>query len=269
MAKVLTFIIPVRHQQNARDWQKLKANLAATVRSVASQTHPEWRAIIVANHGAELPELPENVDVKRVDFPPNQLHELGSADKELVYQAIRFDKGRRILAGMLHAGPMQHVMIVDDDDFVSNRLARFVAQNADANGWYVREGFVWAEQSAYLYRNSDFSKLCGSSHIIRADLYKLPATLELAQDEYIRAMLGSHIFIEDHLRSSGTALQALPFVGAVYRVAHAESHSRSKSVLAQYFLEPGLWKRPRELCRRLLRLTRRTRSIRQEFFGEP
>ncbi len=168
---------------------------------------------------------------------------------------------------MLHAGPMQHVMIVDDDDFVSNKLAGFVAQNASANGWYVRDGYVWAERSAYLYRNSDFSNLCGSSHIIRADLYDLPATLEQARDDYIRAMLGSHIFIEGHLRSSGKPLQALPFVGAVYRVAHAESHSRSRSVLAQYFLEPGLWKHPRELVRRLFRLTWRTRAVRQEFFG--
>ena len=54
----LTFIIPVRHQDNARDWALLKANLTQTAASIASQTHPGWRALVVANEGADLPDLP-------------------------------------------------------------------------------------------------------------------------------------------------------------------------------------------------------------------
>ena len=49
---MLTFIIPVRHQDNARDWTLLKANLSQTAASIAGQTHPGWRALVVANEGA-------------------------------------------------------------------------------------------------------------------------------------------------------------------------------------------------------------------------
>jgi hypothetical protein len=34
----LTFVVPVRHQANARDWSELKRNLAQTLRSLSSQS---------------------------------------------------------------------------------------------------------------------------------------------------------------------------------------------------------------------------------------
>ncbi len=121
----ITFIIPIRHQLNAKNWSELRANLTQTVKSIANQDFDGWRAIIVANHGADLPPLPPGFTVERVDFPPNRLHEQGNADKQSFYDAFRIDKGRRVLAGMLRAKPSDYFMIVDDDDFVSNRLSRF------------------------------------------------------------------------------------------------------------------------------------------------
>ncbi|MGO7360364.1 galactosyl transferase, partial [Rhizobium ruizarguesonis] len=44
---LVTFIIPVRHQENARDWSRLKANLTQTVASISKQTNGDWRGIIV------------------------------------------------------------------------------------------------------------------------------------------------------------------------------------------------------------------------------
>jgi glycosyltransferase involved in cell wall biosynthesis len=267
MKKALTFVIPVRHQANARDWNKLKSNLAATVKSIAAQQSSDWKAIIVANRGADLPALPIGVEVKWVDFEPNPLHEQGGVDKETFYEAVRLDKGRRILAGMLHAGPMQHVMVVDDDDFISNKLAALAAAQPQANGWFIREGYVWGDGSNYVYRFVDFSKLCGTCYLIRADLYELPASFEEASDEYVKRMLGSHIFIRDFLEKSGKPLAPVPFVGAVYRVGHVGSHSKSTSVFKQYFPR-WLVKRPLELLRRLRRLSFISPSMRSEYFGE-
>jgi hypothetical protein len=105
-----------------------------TIRSIAAQDDKRWHAVIVANHGADLPELPEGFDVCRVDFPPNQIHQQGDASKEDFYNAFRIDKGRRVLAGMLHARDCGHFMIVDDDDFVSRRLTGLAASEPGANG---------------------------------------------------------------------------------------------------------------------------------------
>jgi exopolysaccharide biosynthesis galactosyltransferase PssJ len=39
----------------------------------------DWRGIMQANEGADLPDLPERFSVERVTFPPNDMHERGEA----------------------------------------------------------------------------------------------------------------------------------------------------------------------------------------------
>jgi hypothetical protein len=267
MKNILTFIIPVRHQDNAPSWQNVKRHLSDTILSISRQQGDGWKAIIVANQGAELPDIPKGFEVTRVDFPPNKLYTQGNAEQEDFYDAFRIDKGRRVLAAMLQAGEIGHVMIVDDDDFISRRLTSFVRANPEANGWYIRDGYIWSDGGRLLYRSADFFRLCGTSHIVRADLYQIPPSLEAADETYIRRMLGSHRFICDYLDAAGTPLAPLPFIGAVYRTGHAESYIGSSTILKQYFLRKDLLKTPRELARRALRLKLKNRRIEQEFFG--
>lgn len=264
---VLTFIIPVRHPENARDWKELKSYLGVTLQSIANQDQAGWRAIIVANYGSDLPALPPGVEVKWVDFPPNQLHEQGTAHREQFHEAVRLDKGRRILAGLLEAGLSEYCMVVDDDDLISNGLTGFVKRHRGANGWFIRHGYVWTPGNKLLYRYPDFSMLCGTSHIVRTDLFALPAREELATDDYIKQMLGSHIFITRYLREQGTPLAPLPFTGAIYRTGHAGSHSRSRDVLSTHLLHAWLLKSPGELARRLCRFRLLGAGIQREFFG--
>jgi hypothetical protein len=265
-ASVLTFIIPVRHPSNAKDWSSLKRRLGETIRSVEAQDSSRWNAIIVANSGSDLPTLPKNFYVAWVDFPPNALHEQGNAERELFYEAIRADKGRRILAGMLHAKRTGHIMIVDDDDFVSCKLASYVEANAKANGWYVDRGYLWEEGGGLLYLLSNFHRLCGSSHIVRSDLYEIPSHFDEASETYIRRMLGSHVFIEGYLASNGNPLHPLPFPGAVYRIGHAGSHSKSKGIRGQ-LINRRLLKHPVRFLLNLWRLSWISADFREEFFG--
>lgn len=263
---LLTFVVPVRHQANAVDWPKLKQNLIQTARSIAGQTDPRWQAVVVANHGADLPDLPDGFCVSRVDFPPNPLPDVGSGDLESVYEAFRLDKGRRVLAGLVATQPQGHVMIVDDDDFVSRRLTEFVAGNVRNSGWYVRDGYVWGDGGRLVYRYRDFSHLCGSSHIIRSDLYKIPKSTEDMSDVNIRRVFGSHRFMQGDLEVLGCPLDALPFAGAVYRIGHPGAHSRSSGLVQKYF-DKSLIGHPREAIRRISRLRWVTNEFKKEFFG--
>ncbi len=247
----VTFIIPVRHPDNAKDWGALTKRLLQTALSIAAQTNKAWSCIVVANEGAELPPLPAGFSVVRVGFAPNPLHDLGAADREAVYEAFRIDKGRRVLAGMLEAGSPGYFMIVDDDDFVSRDIVDFVAKNSGANGWSVTRGYVWSEGGRLVFLHSNFASLCGTSHIVRADLYRLPSSFEAADEDDIKNMLGSHIQIEETLRLRGTALAPLPFPGAVYRVGHAEAHSKSAGMLRTYLLNRATLSSPRKALRRL------------------
>jgi hypothetical protein len=266
-ATAITFIIPVCHPANAKSWASVKNNLAQTVKSIASQSISDWNAIIVANRGADLPALPSGFDVKWVNFPPNPLSRQLCADQEQFYDGIRIDKGRRVLAGMLHAGKMGHVMVVDADDLISNRIASFVAYHREESGWFIREGFAFQETSRLLLLNRNFHKLCGTSHIVRSDLYRLPQRAEDASEIYINRSLGSHIFIEEMLRSAGTPLTPLPFAGAIYRMAHPDSVTKSRGIIRSFFWQRALAKSPLKLFKQLFHLRVMTTSLRSEYFG--
>lgn len=267
MASVLTFIIPVRHQDNAVDWPRLKANLTQTIRSMSSQSSKEWNAVIVANRGADLPILPDQFSVEWVDYPPNLLHKQVDVDKEVFYDAFRIDKGRRVLAGLYHGTPGGHIMIVDDDDFVSNKLVDFVSKNRSKPGWFISHGYFWTDGGSLLYLCPNFMDYCGTSHIVRADLYNLPRNASDVSEEFIRRTLGSHKNIAQDLLTSGASLTPLPFAGAVYRIGHAGAHSKSGGIVQFFFLQNYVLVRPHKFLARLLRLRALTPAKRREFFG--
>jgi len=267
MDTILTFIIPVRHQENSKDWNALKANLTQTIASISAQTNPNWRAIIVANIGADLPDLPDKFEVLRVDFPPNLFHEQQGADKEVFSHCFRIDKGRRVLKGMLSALNTKFFMIVDDDDFVSNRLVDFVSRNQNAYGWKVSQGYIWGDRGSLLLYSKNFSNLCGTSLIVRADIYQLPASFELADEEYIKTMLGSHVKIGKILEDRKTPLADLPFPGAIYRIGHSNAHSKSPQLLKLYLFNKQLLSKPLTLLQNIFSFRYLDTALKKEFFG--
>jgi hypothetical protein len=264
---ILTFIVPLRHPQNSTDWPALKRRLAQTIRSIAGQDDDRWQAVIVANEGSDLPEMPRNFRVKNVRFPPNPMYEQGSNDRETFLDSLRFDKGRRVLAGMLDIDRTGHSMVVDDDDFVSCRLTSFVAAHRGENGWYVQDGYIWGDGGRLLYEHGDFWSFCGTSHIIRTALYQLPERVEDATFDYIRRTFGGHVRIRGDMAALGTPLAPLPFAGAVYRIGHADAHSKSPGLLRHVFLRREILKNPLKLAQRFFRLRLVSAEKRRQFWG--
>lgn len=267
MTALVTFITPVRHPQNSRNWDGLVARLAQTMESVSAQTCSEWRGVIVANHDARLPPLPANYSLERVGFAPNPLYEKGSAPLEDVYDAVRLDKGRRILKGMLSAPDSRYFMVVDDDDLISNRIVEYVRDNRGRNGWKISRGYLWTDGSSFVLRKDNFDRLCGTSLIVRSDLYDIPGRSEDASDQYVKTMLGSHMMLEGILESRGTPLEELPFPGAVYRVGHAVAHSQSKPLIRSHMLDRRVLSDPVRLARNLRDIRLIKASLRAEFWG--
>ncbi len=264
---LVTFIIPVRHPQNARDWGALTARLEQTLASVAGQSHPDWACVVVANTGASLPPLPDGISVARVDLPPNDIYDLAQHPREVVYDAVRLDKGRRVLAGMQAAPDSRFFMVVDDDDLLSNAIVAHVARHPEAHGWFVEQGYLWDDDGRWFLRIRQFDELCGTSLIIRRDLYDLPASAETAGIDWIKTMLGSHIRIKPILATRGTPLAPLPFPGAAYRVGSSGSHSQAPGIWRMKFRNRAALRNPRHLIGNLLRLRWVGRGLRREFFG--
>jgi hypothetical protein len=167
---------------------------------------------------------------------------------------------------MLAAPNTTFFMIVDDDDFVSSRLADYVARHPDENGWYIDRGYMWSEGNLLLGAISKFFMLCGTSHIINARLYDLERLRRIDADDYMKRMLGSHVAVAQELAAAGAPLKALPFFGAIYRVGHPGAHSNSTGLMATFFKKATL-ANPLRFIKTALSLRFITPKLRREFFG--
>ena len=263
MDGTLTFVIPVRHPRSVDDWPSLCKRLNETLASVAGQSSSNWQGTIVVNRGVVLPPIPDQFQIAFVDFPFKPLPERTRNGEEF-FETVRMDKGRRILAGLLEAKPEGHVMTVDYDDFVHNGLARMVGDNPHHNGWFFDHGYLY-DGSFVLYEvREKFFEICGTSHVVRADLLSVPNSLGAPSDEYIRRALGSHRFIKDDLARAGTPLSSLPFPGAVYRIGYAGATIGSMSIRRKFFGYNSL-RHPRRFLRHARRLRLLNETHRRTF----
>ena len=228
---MLVFIPSVRHPQNATDYSRVERLLQRTLASVCAQTDPNFRAVVVANRPLSF-ATPGAVETVVVDFPAPSDHQSAQIDRE----AILRDKGTKLAVGVLAARkhPATHIMPFDADDFVSRRLAGFVNEHPSAAGWYIRKGHAYYERRGLTRHIDNFHERCGTSFVIRQDLYgpaDLPVTV--AQDALydgfgefaVRELLGSHRTALEHFAATGTPLQPLPFRGAAYTLETGENWS--------------------------------------------
>lgn len=263
MSAPLVFIIPVRHHGSVQNWSLLKNYITHTLASISAQTVPHWECIVVANEGADLPALPPRCRLVSVDLPVPDLPDRHK-HLEAYYDAIRLDKGLRIYAGLRDIEGDSHVMVVDFDDFVSRRLAELVFSNREVSGWNFGSGYVWSG-GEWCYLHTSFSEMCGTSHIIRRDLFGILECDNQPNIDAIKRRLGSHIFIHHDLAADGLPLEALPFPGAVYRIGNSQSTSGTGSLFdamtpARLFLT-----RPRQTLRKLLFYRQVSKNLRKEF----
>lgn len=204
------FIIPLKSATVAKSWSRVTRLVERTVRSVSAQRSPEFRVVVVCH---EIPAIENGRDAKieflGIDSPPPR----PSIEEQ------RYDKRLKMIMGLRRArnhGPC-HVMYVDADDCVSNRLAGHVADESSAHGWYFRRGYFHHEGHEKLsFARWRFHKWCGSSHIIRLEDIDIPKEPD---GHYVL----KHRNLAREMRRVGTPLKPLPFPGAVYNLAHGEN----------------------------------------------
>jgi hypothetical protein len=211
-----------------------------------------------------LPPLPPGCEARFIELPPPDLPDPRQG-VEPYYDAIRHDKGLRIYEGMRDVPADAFIMPVDYDDFVSNRLAEFVAQNQTAPGWYIPQGYLYSG-GGWCYRTGRLHRTCGTSHILKRSVlgpFEGPdKQLDLLA---IKRRLGSHIFNQSDMESTPNALAPLPFLGAVYRVGTPGSASGAGGVFQLMTPARHVLSHPVNALRRMTRYRPLTAKIRQEF----
>ena len=240
---MLVFVVPLKSARSAGSWERVTALLRRTLRSACAQTSPAFRVVVTCHEVPPIDVADARIEFVPVDFPPPD----GSRPER------RRDRARKQLHGLRRAlvHSPSHVMMLDADDCVSNRLAAHVARHPSAHGWYIRSGYFHRDGMATVHAERwRFHRWCGSSHIVRPELYDAPPGSDDWQFFHTR--------LAATLRARGTPSRPLPFPGAVYNVSNGENAED---------LAPILWP-PNPIHRRLRDLIFArplTDAIRREF----
>jgi len=229
---MLAFIIPLKSATVSDDWHKTSALFERCLRSTCNQTSDAFRTIVVCNEMPEVSFQSDRVTYVTVDFLPPQ------KETHPVARGLT-DKGRRVLKGIMTAQQFNptHVMVVDADDCVSNRLAEFVSQHPKVNGWYLESGWKYREGDAHVYiKRRRFYTMSGTANIVSVRHLDLPA-----EPEYNRGY-GYYKFYIDHQKTKQfmaerqAPMQPLPFPGATYVLATGDNMSSNEDKLSFSFL---------------------------------
>ena len=229
---MLIFIIPVKSPKVATSWSGVCQLFERTLRSVCNQTSSNFVVIVVCNVIPQIKFRHPNVKYVVVDFPV----------PKLTYTAKGDDKSKKIVAGLLFARDLQpsHIMPVDPDDCISNKIASFVEQYPNSYGWYVDSGYEYDDGSNIVFvRAEGFYKICGSCNIINYQLFDIPETLLPYEQIIFDRFTNGHPLAKGDLAARGTPLKPLPFPGAIFvRDKIGESISMQEPLLAKFKRNP-------------------------------
>lgn len=225
---MLIFIIPIKSKKLSQSWETVSSLFERCVKSICNQTLNNFQVIVVCNEKPEIEFTHPQITYLERDFP--LIINTESKTKEL-------DRTRKIVTGLIYAQTLKpsHIMFVDADDCVSNRLAEFVARNRQSNGWYFKKGYMYQDGSKIMrIMRKGFHNYCGTSNIIKYDLFDLPANFheneclkeKLDENEYIKHIFDCyrHRDIIGTLAQKRANIEPLPFPGGVYIINNENTY---------------------------------------------
>lgn len=226
----MVFIVPVKSARVAKSWSRVSQLFERTVKSICHQTCPDFQVIVACHERPEIDFSHPRVSYLEVDFPVPVWQPTGKTKQD--YADLRRDKSRKIWKALIEAGTWEpsHVMFVDADDCVSNRIAEFVKQNSQHNGWFVDRGYEYEDgTNRILPRKEGFYQKCGTSHIVKYPLLEAESLkYEDIDYEYMR-----HSHLKKFLEKKGKYLEPLPFTGSIYITENRENIWLQKQIVMQ------------------------------------
>ncbi|MDE3184115.1 MAG: hypothetical protein KGM16_11920 [Bacteroidota bacterium] len=214
--------------------------LERTARSVCNQDSNGFKLIIVYTDKPEINYEHENLNY--LHFPYEEVTVAQITDWEdrkqwysPVFAERMMDKSRKIILGCQMAKSLgcTYLMGVDSDDLVSSKLASFISNYPEKNvpGWRIVKGFVYEENEVLAIKNKNIWQMNGSTHIIRADLVKIPDfTSNFNLFDY--SLFQSHVYTYQRLIDfEKEKLEEVPFYAVIYLI-HSNNYSEVKNIIS-------------------------------------
>jgi len=223
---MLRFVIPLKSKMVSNDWTVFSKIFERTLKSVCNQKDNNFQVVVVHHEKPQLSFKDERITYLSADFDPPKLGD----DLDLNYCLKNQDKSRKILMGTnlkLKEEPT-HIMVVDSDDLISNKIAAYVNKNTNNGlGWFVNKGYFYREGKKFaFYKRKDFNLLCGSCLILGRD-----HVAKVIVPNPVRPKYPLDYYNHKAINIEGKKLGKLPFPGAIYSMANSENiQATSKNV---------------------------------------
>ena len=141
---MVTFLLAVPHLENCKNPDLTWSLLHDTLVSLSAQTDSQFQIIVVC--GDLLDDFSSDSKIKNVKFL--DVSEWGAVEKP-THLTKNLDKGAKYVHGLLYLREIgfsvnDFVMVVDADDFLSNKLVGYIRDNpVDSNVWAITSGYTF------------------------------------------------------------------------------------------------------------------------------
>ena len=216
---MIYFGIPLRSKETSNNWENVSEFFNRTLWSVYNQTDPNFK-VIVACH--EIPKLRHFYD-ERVEFIQVQAPIPHSKEEMML------DKGYKIhTIGMrIREYGGGFTMMVDADDIQSNRIAEYVNNHPNANGFVSSNGYYYHIGDDFVKKGRKFPN--GSSTIVKYTIEDLPSAhypyMEESKNSNPHILRKRHGEIPKICKELGRPLEKLPFIASIYVRDTGDNHS--------------------------------------------
>lgn len=258
----LGFIVPIISKEYSSDWTRHIRLLNMTVQSILNQEDSSFCCYVVTKNSSDL-QVGKALNLRIIDYPYERLAVTDLTGygapqlKNIDHIERNYDIGKKSLYGANQAiqDGCTHIMKVDADDLVSNRLVSFLQKGNHKTNYYIPNGYVMTLGSKFLYQEDSLNDINGSTNIV-ASRY-LPAVDFSSRNINDFNFFTSHSYLKVRVEKlSGSDVIPIPFRVLIY-VKHPSGVSQSHNLY-----DPKTFKGLFKLIMRGKRLTAR---IRQEF----
>ncbi|GEM_PF-4994790 len=257
----LAFVIPFVSREFSPDWEFHLRLLSDTVASINNQQDKDFKCYIVS--GDELTGVELDHQILQVKYPYNRLplRELSGYEnrKDINVSLIEtdYDIGKKVQYASQFAKKdgCTHVMKLDADDLVSNKLVSLIKSKNKSDNFFIQKGYVMGYGKNYVLQENILHGINGSTNIVAVEY--LPQCDFESRDVRDFELFTHHHYLKQRLKDEHKAsVLAIPFRSVIY-VKHDIGLSQTVHLFNPYTV--------RGLAKLLLRGRRISRSLRKEF----
>jgi hypothetical protein len=213
------YIITLKSKAVCKDFNTVSAQANQLIQFICSNISLHSK-VILCHHELPINFIPSKncitIDCNDIPLPKNKVEMMNDKKNKLVraYKCIH-DLGGGVC------------MQVDYDDLISKKLIDFIETKVHhpKKAYFFQNGYVWPNNTSFLFKRREFYKLCGTSFIV---YWQLTDLITIQKDTLPIACNVGHHEMYDFLKKNHFDVSLVKSPWVIYRTDSEENWSQIK-----------------------------------------